>query len=336
MFRAMIDPALFLPPDVAGLDPAEWVIRLQRWGDLATSGVMSMSCPQGPAQHAAATWWERRDEIIAKLATEDQPLDHGELARVAAELLERLDDTAVEGPHELAFSDVATHPRYVAPAFSEAERQIVTDHIGELAFQKRLAPSAPVVATEATSWSGDPDELLIEGEIGLWTIRGVEQQLAAGETGVREHVHGCCSPRDLLAALLTKPSALVQHPRIAVEAYVATVLGEDTGGLKFSLGSDFVSSMERMNYARDEARATACWRAMSYIVTGRVAEAGGLSAHPTRISDNPGSPYRRDASGRTLMRGYLANDTANANRIHWWTGRRAEFVAVGGHDFVPG
>jgi hypothetical protein len=74
---------------------------------------------------------------------------------------------------------------------------------------------------------------------------------------------------------------------------------------------------------------------MALIVTGRVTEGGGLNAHPVRKGAGAGAPAVKDASGRVLMRGYLANDSSNANRIHWWSGERTEFVSVAGHDDIP-
>ncbi len=335
MFEISIDPALLFPPTLAVLPSTEWALRTRRWTALVGHKAMAPSCPTGLAQKAAAAWWEERDSIAAALEDEGGPLGHGELTRVAEELRARLGESPLSDEHEIAMTSVALVPEYEARALTPQEQEEFRHHVGELGLRRRIRPCCAAVATERSSWAGDPAEIVIEGGIGVWIIGGVEQDLDEESERVREHIHGCCVPRELFAALLRYPAALVPYPQLGVEAYVASVFGGDPEEPEFRIGRDFISSLQGMNYAHEPGRASTCWRAMAYIATGRTAEIGSLNAHAVKRGDGSGAPAIKDAAGRILMRGYLAQHSANAHRLHWWTGPRPEFVSVGGHDHVP-
>lgn len=335
MFEILVDPALLFPPALTDLRSTEWAVRVRQWTTLVGHEAMTPSCPTVLTQKAAAIWWEERDSIVAALEDEDGPLAHGELTRLAEELRARLGESPLNDEHQVVMTSVALSPEYGASALTPQEQEEFRHHIGELGLQRQMHPGCTAVATERESWADDPAEIVIEAKIGLWTIGSVEQELNEESESVREHVRGCCVPHELFAALLRYPEALVAYPRLGVEAYVASVLREDPEKPEFRIGRDFVSSLKGMNYTHEPGRAKTCWRAMAYIATGRAAEVGGLNAHPVKTGDGSGAPAIKDDAGRSLMRGYLAQHSANAHRLHWWAGARPEFVSVGGHDHMP-
>jgi hypothetical protein len=118
------------------------------------------------------------------------------------------------------------------------------------------------------------------------------------------------------------------HP--PVQAYAGSP-GVDLGELRFALAEGFVASLEQMHYAADHGRARTCWRTMALIAAGKAGELSGLDAHAVRSTKGAAAEPVTDGGGRTLMRGSLAT-SANAHRLHWWSGDTPEFVSVAGHD----
>jgi hypothetical protein len=122
VFRLVIDPALLFPPKEDALRPSDWVMRTQSWGALAASEAISASCPRIVAQRASAMWWEKRTEIADALAAHDDPLDHGELARIVDEIASRLDESPLESHHDVVFNTVTLTPAYIAGGLAQSER----------------------------------------------------------------------------------------------------------------------------------------------------------------------------------------------------------------------
>jgi hypothetical protein len=109
-------------------------------------------------------------------------------------------------------------------------------------------------------------------------------------------------------------------------------LGHDPDDLLFSISSGFGATLAAMGYddASMAGRAASCWRAMSFVASGRAGELASLKAHAHKKS---GKPWR-DTEGRTLYRGALFMGP-NAHRLFWWSGEHPEFVGVAGHDDAP-
>jgi hypothetical protein len=334
MFRIVVDPALLFPPIDGALSAADWVLKIRRWERFVTHEAMIASCPADLAAQAVASWWEQRDAIVAALRIEAGPLEHGELTRVVDEISARLAISALAPGDEALFNSVSSSPDYVAAAFTSAERDQFREHLGELALQRRAHQCCAIVATEQRSWADDVSNIVVEGELGMAVIGGLEQELDTNSSAVREHLRACCEPADIFSALLQHPVELLAHPRLAVEAYAASELGVDPRAMRFRLGPGFVASLQAMHYEHEPGRASACWRAMALVASGRVS-GGGLNAHQVLRGAGAGGRPVKDASGRVLMRGYLANHSPAAGRIHWWSGEKPEFESVGPEDDIP-
>jgi hypothetical protein len=335
MFRIVVDPALLFPPIDGAVSAADWVLKIRRWERFVTHEAMIASCPANLAARAVASWWEQRDAIVAALRLEGGPLEHGELARVVDEISARLAISALASGDEALFTSVSASPDYVAAAFTSAERYQFREHLGDLALQRRAHQCGAVVATEQRSWADDASSsIVVEGELALWVAGGLEQQLDANSSSIREHLRACCEPADIFASLLQHPVELLAHPRLAVEAYAASELGVDPRAMRFRFGSGFVASLQAMHYEHEPGRASACWRTMALVASGRVS-GGGLNAHRVLQGAGAGARPVKDDSGRVLMRGYLANNSPAAGRIHWWSGEEPEFESVGPEDDIP-
>jgi hypothetical protein len=327
MFRAAVDPALLFSPDIPDGD---WVKRTSEWAKVAGHGCFAISCPKSLHEYALASWWEGRARLSSVLAQQDSPLAHQDLVLVVEELRGRLAPSAVSADSEALLTNVQLTPDYQPDAFDAARRGEFETHLGEVAYARRRTHDMAMVFTCAPSWNSDPSDIEVQAEVEMVMVADALEEVDQQEQGLREHLIGCCEPPEVFRALLMRAGELVPYPRLAVEAYARSP-GVDLGELQFALGQGFVASLEQMHYAADHGRARTCWRTMALIAAGRTGELTGLDAHAVRRGKGPGADPITDGGGRTLMRGCLAT-SANAHRLHWWSGGTPEFVSVAGHD----
>ena len=334
MLRGSFDPALLLPPDGAVLTTGTWVIRVREWTDLVSRSGMPIACPSTLHSQALAAWWDERDRVVAALAAEGSPFGHHELTILVEELRGRLSPVALDDG-TVALVSTAASPEYIAPGFRPAQRVTYTEHLAELALARREAGDSAFVLTEERSWSSQVDSIEVRAEIGLYEERGELLGLDEEESVLREQLDGCCAPVDIYRLLLSRPERLVDTPRFAVEAFGRTMLGLEPSEMRFQISDGFVASLYTLSYDREGGRAGTCWRAMSLVASGRAADAVGLNAHPVRRDAGGNADPITDPAGRTLMRGYLAQHSPSAHRLHWWGGPTPEFVSVNRHDDLP-
>ena len=332
MFHAAVDPALLFSPDIPD---GHWVKQTSEWAKVAGHDCFAISCPQSLHEYALASWWEGRARLSAVLAQQDSPLVHQDLVLVVEELRGRLAPSAALADSEALLTDVRLTPMYESAVLDTARRGEFETHLGEVAFASCRTDEIALVFTCAPSWGSDPCDIEVQVKVEMVRTADAVEEVNKQEQGLREHLIGCCEPSEVFKALMARAGELVRYPRLSVEAY-ARSQGVDLGELRFALADGFVASLEQMHYAVDHGRARTCWRTMALIAAGKTGELGGLDAHAVRRTKGPGADPITDGGGRTLMRGCLAT-SANAHRLHWWSGNTPEFVGVAGHDDpIPG
>lgn len=327
MFRAAVDPALLFPPEAPD---GSWVKRTSEWAKIAGHGCLAMSCPSLLHECALASWWEGRARLTAQLAKQGSPLAHQDLVLVVEELRGRLMPSSTVAGAEPLLASVQLTPAYEPEVLDAARRTEFETHLGEVAYVRGQTREIAMVFTSTPSWSSDPSDIEVEAEVEIVMIADTPEEVDVENRGLREHLVGCCAPADVFKALLGRAGELVPYPRLAVQAYAGSP-GVDLGEVRFALAEGFVASLQQMQYAADHGRARTCWRTMALIAAGKTGELGGLDAHAVRTSKGAAADPVTDGSGRTLMRGSLAT-SANAHRLHWWSGDTPEFVSVSGHD----
>jgi hypothetical protein len=157
---------------------------------------------------------------------------------------------------------------------------------------------------------------------------------SAGET-LHKWIHRWDAPSEITQCLRESPLTLIAYPQYGVDAMAERVFRGQAFQLSYAISDTFVASLEAKTYGSSPGRLAACFRAMAFIAAGRAGALTSLKAHAQHEKEGGGSRPLRDARGRTLYRGYLANNTPNAHRIVWWGGAKPEFVAVLGHDESP-
>ena len=334
MLRGSFDPALLLPPDGAVVTAGAWAIRMREWTDLVSRSGMAIACPSALHSQALAAWWDERDRVVAALAAEGSPLGHHDLTILVEDLRGRLSPVTLDDG-TVALASTATTPDYIAPSFRPDQRVTYTEHLAELALARREAEDRAFVLTEERSWNSKANSIQVCAEIGLYEKGNELVGLDDDESVLREQLDGCCAPVDIYRLLLSRPELLVETPRFAVEAFGRAVLGIESSDMRFRIGDGFVASLYALSYDREGGRAGTCWRAMSSVASGRLAEASGLNSHPVRQDAGGNADPVTDTAGRTLMRGYLAQHSPSAHRLHWWGGPTPEFVSVNRHDELP-
>jgi hypothetical protein len=334
---AAIDPVLLEPPEMTPDTPAtDWVIGLKAWTDLVTAARISATCP--PILHEAvlARWWNDRARLVDALSAEGGPLTYHDLMVVFEELRGRLRSSPFPDGFEVALRDVVTEPDYVQASLVPAECEEFRLHLGELARHKAETHEVALVFTVRDSWSADSTDITVDAGVELLLTPDTATEFD-DDDGFREHLVGCDTVSDAYGALLADAGILMATPALGVNAFAVVALKLKPTSLKFTVAEQFAETALHMNYDREHGRARTCLRTMALIAAGRTGEITGLNAHAVHRRDGGGAEHMTDAHGRTLMRGYLSQNSPDAHRLHWWNGETPEFVAVCGHDDpIPG
>ena len=123
------------------------------------------------------------------------------------------------------------------------------------------------------------------------------------------------------ASLSRQLEALDQTERrfIAEVRQAWNTMGTDADRERFvwrepRIGPDFLESLTRVQGVTHERVVEVC----AHIVSGRVAEVGGLELHPLRGREGGNAPKRVRADGAKAWRCSLQASTPAARRLHYW------------------
>jgi hypothetical protein len=334
--RVALDPAVLHAPNS---DPLAWLAHVRATDALVSDLPAVVACPGSLQARAQSDWWVRRDAIEAELSRLGVPLTHADLVRVAEQLRSRLHTDVLPGHIAMEVAEIAAEPAYVAPQVEGPARDEFLEVLALLAALKDQDGVDAAILTMNSSWASHADHVWIDTQIAARIVLEEDgSELEELGVSMREALALWSSPDDAAQAMFNHAPGLLlaQCPTLGVRcAHVAD--GGTLQDLEFAIATSFASSIARMGYRNLPGRAATCLRTMARIAAGGVDRMPGLQAHPQREGVGPRERPVTDEEDRVLMRGYLANRTANAHRLFWWSGANAsvEFVGVAGHDDDP-